>query len=524
LAQAVSSTVRPSFSLLSALPAARTHQAGVTERLNSLRELFHLEVSMTEDATMSPWSQAPFLLLGLQEDVAGPKIHQTAMKTSDTQVAADFQEHVVKRYGGTCNKKKTPIGRSASLMSDMTVASLSTRANLTIEPCESTCESHCGGSSEDTASSSGRLNEDSLPELEEPEMLPVQVAMSALDSSSSDAAFGLALPSAGSSGHFQGQCSRCCFFPKGRCRNGTDCQFCHYPHGRHGRVPKVAAERMREFADREREGVPSPKSNNVDGQAAAGIYNNLLQNIHQGSLHQSASQMVKQSHGLPTPKCIQRTFAGPPPGVHIAGAPRLLSPAAVAPPPGVHHLSVVSHHHRTGSLRTPAGAAQSAGCPSAAANLMLLQSSHLPPPPPPGPPRLPLDIVPQQQVVARQTLQAQARLQQRQQLQQVQQQQLQQLQFQQQEELTVAAAELAAAVQQQQRGGPSLMAGGSFHKGMGQHVVWISTEVDDCDEEEEACPGRCDKPLKVFIPHYECEVRVLDPTMPAKKRPPSWVF
>jgi len=38
------------------------------------------------------------------------------------------------------------------------------------------------------------------------------------------------LPSVGSAGHGEGMCKRCCFFPKGRCTNGSDCQFCHFAH------------------------------------------------------------------------------------------------------------------------------------------------------------------------------------------------------------------------------------------------------------------------------------------------------
>merc|ERR1712188_202540 len=40
------------------------------------------------------------------------------------------------------------------------------------------------------------------------------------------------LPSVGSVGHYAGQCSRCCFFPKGRCTNGAACNFCHLDHER----------------------------------------------------------------------------------------------------------------------------------------------------------------------------------------------------------------------------------------------------------------------------------------------------
>lgn len=38
------------------------------------------------------------------------------------------------------------------------------------------------------------------------------------------------LPSKGSAGHGDGNCRRCNFFPKGRCQNGYDCTFCHFPH------------------------------------------------------------------------------------------------------------------------------------------------------------------------------------------------------------------------------------------------------------------------------------------------------
>lgn len=38
------------------------------------------------------------------------------------------------------------------------------------------------------------------------------------------------LPSIGSKGHDIGTCKRCCFFPKGRCGNGSQCGFCHFDH------------------------------------------------------------------------------------------------------------------------------------------------------------------------------------------------------------------------------------------------------------------------------------------------------
>merc|ERR1719191_2645832 len=46
-------------------------------------------------------------------------------------------------------------------------------------------------------------------------------------------------PSIGSIGHFAGQCTRCCFHPKGRCLNGYDCKFCHFEHDKRRRKRKV---------------------------------------------------------------------------------------------------------------------------------------------------------------------------------------------------------------------------------------------------------------------------------------------
>lgn len=51
------------------------------------------------------------------------------------------------------------------------------------------------------------------------------------------------LPSRGSAAHSEGTCKRCCFFPKGRCNNGYDCQFCHFAHEK--RKPKNKKKKKR---------------------------------------------------------------------------------------------------------------------------------------------------------------------------------------------------------------------------------------------------------------------------------------
>merc|ERR1719225_1485545 len=46
-------------------------------------------------------------------------------------------------------------------------------------------------------------------------------------------------PSVGSERHSLGACRRCCFFPRGRCMNGYDCEFCHYEHDKRKRKNKT---------------------------------------------------------------------------------------------------------------------------------------------------------------------------------------------------------------------------------------------------------------------------------------------
>merc|ERR1719446_1973382 len=53
------------------------------------------------------------------------------------------------------------------------------------------------------------------------------------------------LPSVGSAGHADGSCKRCAFFPKGRCKNGSDCTHCHFDHAPRARIRKTAATKVR---------------------------------------------------------------------------------------------------------------------------------------------------------------------------------------------------------------------------------------------------------------------------------------
>eukprot|EP00746_Dinoflagellata_sp_MGD_P165218 gnl/MRDRNA2_/MRDRNA2_94363_c0_seq1.p1 gnl/MRDRNA2_/MRDRNA2_94363_c0~~gnl/MRDRNA2_/MRDRNA2_94363_c0_seq1.p1 ORF type:complete len:729 (+),score=159.11 gnl/MRDRNA2_/MRDRNA2_94363_c0_seq1:99-2285(+) len=66
----------------------------------------------------------------------------------------------------------------------------------------------------------------------------------------------LELPSIGSKDHAIGECKRCAFFFKGRCRNGKECSHCHLPHDatrrkRNRRKAKGSAMQVEDNADYE---------------------------------------------------------------------------------------------------------------------------------------------------------------------------------------------------------------------------------------------------------------------------------
>lgn len=70
------------------------------------------------------------------------------------------------------------------------------------------------------------------------------------------------LPSTGSAEHAAGTCKRCNFFPKGRCQNGANCTFCHFPHDK--RKPSRQEKRDRRAAWlSQRDGIDGPAVTSV---------------------------------------------------------------------------------------------------------------------------------------------------------------------------------------------------------------------------------------------------------------------
>eukprot|EP00929_Paragymnodinium_shiwhaense_P032240 TRINITY_DN17908_c0_g1_i1.p1 TRINITY_DN17908_c0_g1~~TRINITY_DN17908_c0_g1_i1.p1 ORF type:complete len:444 (+),score=80.66 TRINITY_DN17908_c0_g1_i1:80-1411(+) len=75
------------------------------------------------------------------------------------------------------------------------------------------------------------------------------------------------LPSWGSRLHASRECRRCNFFPKGRCGNGKDCQFCHLPHLK--KKPSRQEKRARQVVASLNAAASLPQSDSEDERVPA---------------------------------------------------------------------------------------------------------------------------------------------------------------------------------------------------------------------------------------------------------------
>lgn len=80
------------------------------------------------------------------------------------------------------------------------------------------------------------------------------------------------LPSRGSSKHNDGLCKRCCFFPKGRCNNGFDCEFCHFEHEKRKRKKKKKGSKVKDSdSDGAARAPPAPSGSSTAAPAATTV-------------------------------------------------------------------------------------------------------------------------------------------------------------------------------------------------------------------------------------------------------------
>mmetsp|Transcript_147021 Transcript_147021/g.409591 ORF Transcript_147021/g.409591 Transcript_147021/m.409591 type:complete len:735 (+) Transcript_147021:178-2382(+) len=145
------------------------------------------------------------------------------------------------------------------------------------------------------------------------------------------------LPTVGSAKHATGECRRCNFFVKGRCRNGYDCSFCHFPHVRRklSRQEKREAKLARVMAQQRDSPASEPASEQAPPSASTGASPSTGTDGDVTPLVANVSSLISEDEeeqdagGLAVPS---------PPGLFAAApatppvAPEL---AGLAPPPGL---------------------------------------------------------------------------------------------------------------------------------------------------------------------------------------------
>jgi hypothetical protein len=150
------------------------------------------------------------------------------------------------------------------------------------------------------------------------------------------------LPSIGSAFHGLGECKRCNFFPKGRCQNGKNCSFCHFPHDK--RKPSRQEKRERRAAWLEQVGEESDVG---AGQGEATRCQQQLQVLHHAASLRGALAAYQDEElyndetlaysifpGLPPILATKLPAPLPLPGaMDVIGQSSPTLPPGLAPPP-----------------------------------------------------------------------------------------------------------------------------------------------------------------------------------------------
>lgn len=150
------------------------------------------------------------------------------------------------------------------------------------------------------------------------------------------------LPSAGSVGHASGQCSPCCFHPRGRCVNGQSCSFCHFGHEKRRRKKRAGEwTEGKDVPDSQVAGASPTTLSLVE--ATSPSMSNLSSLV-------STPCVTPMSTGLPAspqrappsqpPPCAAPAYPAPnmePQGVKTAPPPH--APPPMYPPVPAHHPS-----------------------------------------------------------------------------------------------------------------------------------------------------------------------------------------
>eukprot|EP00928_Gymnodinium_smaydae_P054408 TRINITY_DN38184_c0_g1_i1.p1 TRINITY_DN38184_c0_g1~~TRINITY_DN38184_c0_g1_i1.p1 ORF type:complete len:353 (-),score=58.60 TRINITY_DN38184_c0_g1_i1:116-1057(-) len=136
------------------------------------------------------------------------------------------------------------------------------------------------------------------------------------------------LPSVGSAAHGDGTCRRCCFFPKGRCQNGYDCEFCHFAHEKNRPKNKRRTHAKRRAHRQQRQASAAiTKANASASGADAPALETVLSSAPGAPDSEVASGVAFSEDSSPIVKLedatvgegevVQTTFVGLRPGVAI---------------------------------------------------------------------------------------------------------------------------------------------------------------------------------------------------------------
>ena len=216
------------------------------------------------------------------------------------------------------------------------------------------------------------------------------------------------LPSVGSVGNWDGECKRCCFFPKGRCTNGEECEFCHFDHEKRIRKKKKRKKKKSKKAKR-------IAAKAVAAAAAAALAAEKLRYPQTADFHPEQQDFpapplpppYQAGPPLGVPQCsmpwgapvatefsrsalrakgarVLEHFAAqpPPPQAQVPTQPPVSVPVPVPvpqAPPVVPAVAMVDPY----AIPPPMNHLPIAGYPAAAHSIFVWSTEHLVPPPPP---------------------------------------------------------------------------------------------------------------------------------------------
>lgn len=196
-------------------------------------------------------------------------------------------------------------------------------------------------------------------------------------------------PSLGSEAHESGACKRCCFFPRGRCTNGYECDFCHYEHEKRKRKNKK--KKKKDGATVPLAAPMHPAMAVVAGGGIPIMVRSQAMPSESTIIYQAASMpAVMEEHRMPGQAAVQPLLPGQttlvysgdgslPPQMAAPGAPQMLvqgfpgAPPAALPVPGQ-------------LVAPPAVVAQTAPPPAVPTTAVAPSPYTLLPQPQPGPP------------------------------------------------------------------------------------------------------------------------------------------